>query len=175
LKRVVADTSAMVSVALSGQLGLAVESISFFVPEVVKKELRELSAYHDLAGIAAKRALSLMNKGKINLAPVKGKANAEKLVDRNTDLGEAECFILASEKKIPVLLLDDLDAAYSLNGLARARNISIKISAAVIVELVKRGRLNKKQAVASLHRMIQSRKWEKSVLEYLIGKYVRSL
>lgn len=175
MKGVVADTSALVSMALSGQLELAVKNISFSVPKMVNRELQEIGNYRDIEGKAAKKALVLIKANKIQLKAIKNNKGAGSLVDKNTDLGEAECLVLAEKEKIPVILMDDVNAAYALNGLAKAKNITIKISAAAIVELIKTGKLSKRQGIEALRKMIKNRRWEKSVLEYLIQKYLGKL
>lgn len=172
MKRIVADTSALISLSLSSQLDLIVMEMAIFCPEAVKDELLEVSEFPDEEGKAAKHVLRFIKKNAIQPVLIKNQARAGKLVDKNIDFGEAECFILAQENGFEIILMDDINAAYALSGLAKASNISIKISAAVIVELMKEKKLSKKQGIESLQKMIKNRQWEKSVLEYLIKKYI---
>lgn len=171
MKKTVADASALVSLAFSGQLKLVAETIQLLAPVQVKKELEELAEFEDEKATAAKTVLGLINDKKILVQSVADPKKAKALVNKNIDYGEAECFRLAVEKKISTLLMDDLNASYSLDSLAKARSVSIKLSAAVIVELVNQQKISKKQAKESLLKMIQHRNWEKKTLEYLIQKY----
>lgn len=171
MKKAIADTSALVSMAFSGQLELVATTIRLSVPGQVKKELEELAQFEDEKGKAAKTILELIKNNKISLQAVAGSKKTESLVNKNIHYGEAECFQLAVEQKISVLLLDDLNASYALDGLSKARSISLKLSAAAIIELVNQQKISKKQAKESLLRMVQHRSWEKTTLEYLIQKY----
>lgn len=175
MKKAVADTSALISIALSEQLGLASESIKLVVPPAVKIEIIEMGEYDDIEGGAAKKILSFIKDKKIYLIEAKNVKNARALIDKHVDLGEAECFELAVEEKIETILMDDINAAYYLNGLAKAKKISIKISAAAIIELIKLEKLTKKQGIQALQKMIKNRQWEKGVLEYLIAKHVKEI
>ena len=175
MKVVVADTSALISLAMSGQLALAVKSVSFLVPPRVRQELREISGYRDREGRAAKRVLKLVSLGTIQLKVLKGRRRANLLVDKSVDLGEAECLVLAEEQNTKTILMDDIRAAYSLHSPAKAQGISLRISAAVVVELVKTGKLTKKKAVHALTQMIQRREWEKGVLEHLVSRYLKRM
>jgi predicted nucleic acid-binding protein len=171
VKKAVADTSALVSMAFSTQLERIAQTIQLVAPEHVKKELEELSAFPDEKARAAKTVLELMQKKQIRVQSVTDTKKTENLVNKNIHYGEAECFRLAAEQKIPVLLMDDLNASYALDGLAKAHSIAIKISAAAIIELANQQKISKKQAKEYLQKMVQHRNWEKTTLEYLIQKY----
>ena len=173
MKRVVADTSALISISLSGKLRLAVQNILFFVPNKVKVELEEMSEFKDPEGNSTKQILSLIKENKIQLVAVKQKEKARQLVDKNIDFGEAECFILAKEKQVNTILMDDVNAAYSLSGFAKSKNISIKISVSAIVELIKTKKLSKNHGVKSMKKMIQYRQWEREVMKQLIDKHIK--
>ncbi len=175
MKKVVADTSALISISLSGQLGTVIENTQLLVPKVVTLEIREMLEFKDIEGAAAKKILGWIQDKKIHLVEVKNKKTAKNLIDKNIDLGEAECFVLAAEENIETILMDDVNAAYYLNGLAKAKNISIKISAAAIIELINLKKLTKKEGIQALEKMIKNRQWEKGVLEHLIKKYLKKI
>lgn len=158
---------------LSGKLEMVLENIDFFVPNAVKLEITEMSGYNDAEGNAAKKILGFMKNKKIRLKKVLTEKNAKNLIDKNIDLGESECFVLAVQENIKTVLMDDVSAAYHLNGLAKSKNISIKISAAAIMELIKLEKLTKKQCKETLEKMIKNRQWEKGVLEHMIKKYLQ--
>lgn len=166
-----ADTSALVSLAFSGRLLPVAETLEIVLPNKVKAELLEIAGFADEKARAAKISLKLIGTNSIRVLAVSNQKKAEDLVDKNIDLGEAECFQLAIEQKIPVLLMDDLNASFALHGLAMVQGIKIKLSAAAIVELAKQQKISKKQAKESMLKMIQHRNWEKTTLDYLIQKY----
>lgn len=68
------------------------------------------------------------------------------------DAGEASCLALCIMKKIPFLITDDADAAYSLGKIAMQKEIKIRICVAILIELIKK------------------RSWEGGVLEVLTKK-----
>lgn len=175
MKKAVADTSALISIALSGKLPEVVENIGLFVPKAVKLEIAEMAGYDDIEGGAAKNILNFIKNKKISLIEIKNEKNARDLTGKSIDQGEAECFELAAEEKIGTILMDDVNAAYRITGLAKPKNISIKISTAAIVELIKQEKLAKKQGIFALQKMVKNRQWEKGILEFLIKKYVKEI
>ena len=175
MKTVVADTSALISITLSGQILLATTCIAFLVPPMVKQELQEIATFGDAEGKAAKLVLALAAKGKIRVTPLKNSARASSLVDKNADLGQADTLVLAEEKEVATILMDDVRATYALNSQAKTRNIAFKISAAAIIELARTGKLDKKAALQAMKKMIQAREWEKGVLEHLITKHMEKM
>ena len=171
MKRAVADTSALVSLALSGKmLELVVKTIALETTVTVKSELKEISMFKDEKGRAAKKALAFIESGKIGLQRLSNPTEPGKLVTKNVDIGEAECFCLAQERKIPTILMDDLSASYHLSEKAAELGIKMRISAAAISELLLTRKISKEKARAALARMIRNRKWEKTTMEYLVKK-----
>ncbi len=66
------------------------------------------------------------------------------LLSSGVDKGKASCFVCCVENGIRNLIMDDVDAAYELEGRALASEIKLKISAAVIIELMRKGMISKK-------------------------------
>lgn len=175
MKQVAADTSALISLSLSGELKLAVQNIEFYTCQKVKQELEEMAEFKDHYGTASRTCLAMIKENKIKLETIKDAKKAGQLVDKNIDLGEAECLILAIEKNINTILMDDINASYPLNGLAKSKGISLKISAAAIIELVNTKKIEKSKAIKAIRKMVENRKWEKSILNHLIEKYLEKL
>lgn len=172
MKEAVADTSALVSLALSGKMELILRHVKISVPPTIKAKLEEMPRFPDEEGTAAKKALSMIESGKISLQKIAKSEEAEKLVTKNIDLGEAECFQLATERKMPAILMDDLAASYGLSEKAWKNGIRMRISAAAITELLAAGEISKGAARKALNKMIKNRKWEKTTMEYLIKKHL---
>ena len=166
-----ADTSALVSIGIAGLAEKCLEIAEINVPEAVMEELEEISSYADEEGKAAKAVLGLVKNGKIIKSEVKDGGKVHKLLSKDVDKGEAECFVLCIERGIKKLVMDDVDAGYSLQGLAKSEGIVIRISVALIAELLKKNRLSKKEALEAVGKMAKAREWEGGVLEVLAGKY----
>lgn len=172
MKSVVADTSALISLGYSGRLEMVCDVFAAHIPIAVQTELEEISSYSDKLSKMAKEVLGLVRQGKIRCHEKVSQTGVAQLIGKEVDYGEAACFQLAIEQNISVVLLDDIDAAYEIMGLARAKNISLRISASAVVELFHQGRINKSEMRKSLNDMIQHRNWEKSALESLIQKII---
>ena len=71
--------------------------------------------------------------------------------------------------------MDDVDAAYALAGKAQARGIRIRISIAVIMELLKKGSITRDRTRALIRTMLKRRRWESSILEVLAQTYLDAL
>lgn len=173
VKTVVADTSALISLALSGEWANILEVVAIVVPSAVKSELQDLSSHSDSLARAAKAVLSSLESNRIRCISVRGRHLVQSRQNKDVDAGESECFQLAVEQSISILLMDDVPASAALYSEALAQKIAIRISAAAIVELVRQKKISPPQAEKSLHRMIAHRGWEKSVLAHLIGQFIQ--
>ena len=173
--RVVMDTSSLVSLGMIGFLEKSLKIIEIVVPKTVVSELKEISKYSDKEGKSAKKVLKLVKNDRIKTVKVKGTKKVNSLLSSDVNRGEAECFVCCIEQKIKTLIMDDVDAAYKLEGLAIAENVKMKISVAVIVELMREKIITKKQAVSGIKRMIKTREWEGGVLEALGKRYLSNL
>jgi predicted nucleic acid-binding protein len=117
---VVMDTSSLVSLEMVRILKKCLKTIKITIPTSVEGELKELSKYTDREGKASKEILKLIKK-------------VESLLSADVNEGEAECLVCCLENRINLLVMDDVDAAYRLEGLAIANNIKMKISVANII------------------------------------------
>jgi len=172
---VVMDTSSLVSLEMISILKKCLKIINITTPTSVKEELKELSKYTDREGRASKEVLKFIKDRRINIIKIKNSKKVESLLSADINEGEAECLVCCLEKKINTLIMDDVDAAYRLEGLAIANNIKIKISVAVIIELLRQRKISKNEAVATVKKLIKLRKWESGVLEVLSKKYLENI
>ncbi len=74
-----------------------------------------------------------------------------------------------------MLVMDDVDAGYALEGLAKANDIKIKLCISIIIELMRRKRLSRAQTIKAIKGISKIREWEGGVLEVLIQKYLKEL
>ncbi|MBL7169802.1 MAG: hypothetical protein ISS48_02190 [Candidatus Aenigmarchaeota archaeon] len=172
--RVVIGTSSLISLELIGLIEKSLEIIEITIPEAVKNELKELGRYQDKEGKSAKKTLSLINKGKIKAVKIRNQKKAKELLSKNVDYGESECFVCCIENDIKLLIMDDIGAAYELEGLAISKDIKMKISVAVLVELQREKIINKKQLSSYAKKLVKTREWEGGVLEILSKKYLEN-
>ena len=168
-KKVVGDTSSLVSLQLAGALEPSFAFISWVIPNAVVVELKELSVFDDAIGRAARKVFVFTRSRRFEVLSIQPLLSVLELADE----GEACAFSLCLREKIRWLVCDDVDAGYRLDGLAQANGIRIVIGAAVIMELVKQKAWSKKQAAEAVLKMIDSRGWQGGVLEYLSRKYLQ--
>ncbi|MEK6970236.1 MAG: hypothetical protein AABW68_00915 [archaeon] len=171
MKRVVADTSALISLAYSGYLDKACETIEINIPAPVKIELDEIASYSDKLAKMARDCILLLQKKKIKIHDKPISTKATKYLNSKVDLGEAACFELATEQNIPSILMDDIAAATALYGLALSKKITIKLSIAALIELKNQNKMTQPELRKGLEAMIQNREWGKSAMEQAIQKY----
>ena len=169
----VADTSALVSLTVANMLDESAKDTGFSVPTEVVSELKELNKYEDVVGQAAEIILNFISENNIKHLPLENPDKIESLISSDIQHGEAACFLLCVEQNIKILIMDDVDAAFALEGIARSKNITIRISVAVVVELYKRRKITRKQLKAAVDTMIKLRRWEEVVLEVLARKYIK--
>lgn len=171
MKRVVMDTSALISLGVSGLFQRCLEIAEIVIPETVVEELKEIGAFKDSEGKAAKMILKKWKQKKIKKTKVDSPKKILPLLSSDVDEGEAECFVLCLENKIDTLIMDDVNAGYALESLAMANGIKLKISVALVSELVRQGKINKKEALEAVRKMAKIREWEGGVMEHLAKRY----
>ena len=174
MTKVVMDTSSLISLELIGLLEKSLKIIEITIPGVVKSELKELGKYQDKEGKSATKVLKLINSRKINISKIKNRKKAKELLSKSVDYGESECIVCCSENNIKNLIMDDISAAYGLEGFAISRNIKMKISVAVLVELHRNKIIDDKQLSEYVKKLIKTREWEGGVLEILAKRYLEN-
>lgn len=169
--KVVADTSSLMSLEFMEILSEAFRIADVYITNVVEEELKEISSFSDEKSRIAKSILKHIQDRKIQCIRIKS-SSFSNYISRNVDAGEASCLALCILKKIPCLITDDADAAYSLGRIAMQKGIKIRICVAVLMELVKSNKISKSEAKEKLEKLIKKRSWEGGVLEVLAKKYL---
>jgi predicted nucleic acid-binding protein len=170
--KVVMDTSSLVSLEMVGLLRRALKITEITIPAVVAEELKEISKFSDPKGKAAENISKLIDERKISVVKIRARKKVDGLLSSDVDEGEASCFVCCVENGIENLVMDDVDAAYELEGRALASEIKLKISAAVIIELMRKKVISKKRSASAIKKMVKLRGWEGGVLEVLAKKYL---
>lgn len=146
---IIADTSALISIASIDLLDTFLEEFDVHTTEKVVEELEETSEYDDRHGEAAQTVLDNLNR--INTHQVKGEFTSCRV-----DQGEGSCALLTKEIKAEFLITDDLRALPELQNLADAK---AAISPIVLKALVKRDVLEQEEAVEKLDKLAEQRDW----------------
>lgn len=147
---IVADTSALVSLATTEALDVVLDEFDVATTEVVLGELEETASYDDGSGLTAQSVLDRSGQVSVSAVPPPG-------IDSNRiDEGEGSCIALAREADADFLVTDDYRALPELQPLVDAR---VAISPIVLKALVERGRLSRSGALDSLDEMAERRSW----------------
>jgi predicted nucleic acid-binding protein len=146
---IVADTSALISIASIDFLDTFLTEFNVHTTETVIEELEETSEYDDRHGDAAQTVLD--NRNRINTHQVKGEFTSSRV-----DQGEGSCALLTKEIEADFLITDDLRALPELQNVADAK---AAISPIVLKALVKRDVLGQNEAVSKLDELAEQRDW----------------
>ncbi|MEF8787193.1 MAG: hypothetical protein V5A45_14785 [Haloarculaceae archaeon] len=145
----VADTSALVSVATADLLETVLAEFDVHTTECVVTELEETADYPDSHGNAANAVLGTQEALTVH--------NIDNPIESaRIDEEEGSCAILANDLDAPYLLTDDLRA---LPELETATTAQVAISPLVLRALVKRGVLDDDEARQRLERLAKKRDW----------------
>lgn len=153
-------------------LKLAAENIEITVTSAVVRELEDISKISDSEGKAAREILDLISSGEIQVEEIETENKVREITSTRVEEGEASCFVCCQEKKIKNLIMDDIEAASSLEGRAISNGIRQKISVAVVVDLMKQNIISEKSAEEAISKLKESRDWKGGVLEVLANKYL---
>jgi len=147
---IVADTSALVSLATANILGVVFEEFDVHTTETVVEELKQTADYDDVSGRAAKSVLN--HAGRLTIHDVEN----PKLDSSRIDHGEASCVSLVKKRDADFLLTDDLRALPELQPVTPSE---VAISPIVLKALVKRGIYTNERAKEEVERIAADRDW----------------
>ncbi|MDO8725333.1 MAG: hypothetical protein Q7J35_04620 [Candidatus Methanoperedens sp.] len=163
--KAVADTSALLSLEYMGVLDDLMNIADIYTTESVNEELKEITGFRDEKSGIAKKILLHVSDGKIKCIDAKGDIHS-----KNIPLNH--CLALCLSAKIPVLLTEDADAAYYLGKMAAQKGIKLRTSTAVLVELIRSGKINAQSARKKLDELMKKRSWEGGIIEMLARRYM---
>lgn len=151
MTRVVADTSALLSIASSPDvLNTVFEEYDVLVPQEVVNELEETASYDDETARASERALDRLDEDAVR--------EAERDAGFPLDDGENAAVSLANETDADLFLCDEFNSI----GLVHASLSDTRLvtTPKLLEVLVHRNALSKEDAVEALDRITESRSWE---------------
>lgn len=145
----VADTSALVSLATVDLAGTLLSEYDVHTTETVRDELAETAEYDDRHGDAATAVLDRTDRLTVHRV-------AEPFESSRVDAGEGGCAVLTTQIDAAFLLTDDLRALPELRSVAAAR---VAISPIVLRAFVERGVLERETARERLDELAEERDW----------------
>jgi len=162
--RILADTSALVSIEIKHLVALASRFIQFSISTGVYKELKEIAEFDDMHGRSARDVLKLIENGIICVKTVQvRKEHAE-----NIDMGEAEILTLAESDEYDYIITDDVKALPYIKSKAK---VKVLTSVFVIRLLYDLNILTRQEALNSIKEIAAYRDWYGGVLETIAYKY----
>lgn len=147
---IVADTSALVSLATGDTVGLVVDEFDVHTTATVLDELEATAEYDDSHGRAVRRVLD--QRDRVTSHDIE----RPEIESARIDDGEATCIGVTVELDAAFLLTDDLRALPELQTLADAK---VAISPIVLQALVKRDVLTQSEAKSRLESIAETRDW----------------
>jgi len=146
---IVADTSALVSLATVELFGTVAVEFDLHTTDTVVGELEDTADYDDRHGDAARTVLD-------NRDDFESHEVTETLESSRIDRGEGGCALLTRDLDAEFLITDDLRA---LPELQTASDAEVAISPIVLKPLVERQAIDSEQAVEKLDRLAEQRSW----------------
>ncbi len=166
--RILADTSALVSLEIKQVVSLASKFIQFSISMGVHEELKEIAELDDVHGRSARNVLGLIDSGIIDVKSV----HASQEHTENIDIGEAEILTMAESGEYDYIITDDVKA---LPYIKSAAKIKVLTSVFVIRLLYDLNILSYQEALNSIKEISASRDWYGGVLETIAYKYFNDL
>jgi predicted nucleic acid-binding protein len=156
LRKIVIDTSALISLAHGDLLDLIAEEFQLVISDLVLEELRNTARFEDEDGKAAAQILKKIKKLEIRSVD---QELVSQLVTSRIDAGEASCVVLAQAKDIAAFISDDFRAMHELRAYALRYEFELGLSAVLVQALVIRGKLTKAEALNYLSLIASKRNW----------------
>jgi len=163
--KAVADVSALLSLEFMGVLDDTLGIADIYTTGSVDEELKEIAGFRDEKSGIAKKILTHISDGKIKRIDIRVESP-----NKNALMGH--CISLCISAKIPVLLTDDADAAYLFGRIAAQKGIKLRMCAALLVELIRAGKISPQAGKGKLEELIKKRSWEGGILEVLARMYL---
>ena len=147
---IVADTSAVVTLASTEVIGTVLEEFDVHTTQIVISELDETAEHEDVHGEAAERVLEIADRITIH------DTDEPSFESSRIDKGEASCVTLTRQMEVDFLIMDDLRALPEIQELVDSK---VAISPIVLKALAKREVLEVEQAEEKLDLIADRRDW----------------
>jgi len=147
---IVADTSALISLAVGDALEPVLEEFSLFTTQTVREELEATAEYDDRHGTGATKVL----RADCMLTIVE--TDGSEFETSRVDAGEASCVTVTQARGADFFVTDDFRALPELQTLVDAE---VVLSPIVLRALVKRGVWSEQQAKTAFEAIATGRDW----------------
>lgn len=147
---IVADTSALISLATADVLSLVAREFDLHTTELVCEELENTAEYDDVHGRAATKVLGERSHFSVH------EATEPAFESSRVDPGEGSCVALVRDLDAGFLVTDDFRALPELRNLVAAE---VAISPILLKALVKRGVLEPDDARERVDLLAENRDW----------------
>ena len=147
---IVADTSALISLATAQSLDVVLDEFDVHTTATVLDELGETADYDDSAGEAADIVLDQRDCFTVHAI------EEDVVTSSRIDPGEGSCSMLANQLGAVFLITDDVRALPELQNLTEA---TVAISPIILKALVKRDVLDGDEAEDRVDRLADERGW----------------
>ena len=147
----VADTSALVSLASASLLSLVLSEFDVVVTDIVVGELDAMSTFDDAHGRAATEVLENIDSTRVLNA-----SDYQRFMTSRIDSGEASCLEIIDGGGCDYLLTDDFRA---LGEIEKQIGDAVVLSPIILKVLVMRGIIGKSEALAKLGEIARKRDW----------------
>lgn len=162
--KILADTSALVSLEIKNFVDLASKYIKFSISNGVLKELQDISQFSDVHARSARDVLELVKKDVIAVRPMS--AREEHL--QNIDLGESEILTLSESGEYDYIITDDVKALPYIKSVA---NVKVFTSVFIIRLLYDINVVSREEALNSIKEISASRDWYGGMLETISNQF----
>lgn len=147
---IVVDTSAVISLTAADTLDLFLTEFEVHTTATVIEELEDVTQYNDATADRAQQILDRIERVTVH------DVDAPEFRSTRIDKGEGSCVQLTRNTETDFLVTDDLRALPELQSLTETR---IAISPIVLKALVRRGVLERDEALNRLETATESRDW----------------
>ena len=148
---VVADTGAVLSLALSGLFGICQKHFRIIIGEKIAEELKDIASFDDELGDAAKEVLEVIEI---------------KSGGKSFRHGEDEALELLKIAKADLLISDDIMFVKK-----QSRNEKISFSVVLFGILLEKNIITKRDFLNAVNAMFMKREWEENLI-YLVAKNI---
>lgn len=156
LRKIVMDSSALISLVHGGLLDLVLKEFAILISEQVLQELKQTAKFDDPDGQAAKEVLARRKFFTIVEVP---KAGFQSYLGRKVHEGEASCLPLVSQQDADAFICDDFDALPYLEVHCRELGIEVGLCSVLIQALILRGELTLEEGHAAFDGIAAKRGW----------------
>ncbi len=146
---IVADTGAVLSLALSGLFGICRKHFKIIIGQKIAEELKDIASIDDELGEAAKEVLEVVEV---------------KSAGKNFSQGEDEALELMKKTKADILISDDIRFVKK-----HSRNEKISFSVILFGILLEKKIITKRVFLNAVNDMFMKREWEENLI-YLVAK-----